>query len=53
MVKRILMYLRKSRAEEHETVEEVLSRHEKQLQECALRQFGAVIPEENIYREGN
>ena len=51
MVKRILMYLRKSRAEEHETVEEVLSRHEKQLQECALRLFGTVIPEENIYRE--
>lgn len=50
-VKRYLMYLRKSRAEEHETVEEVLSRHEKQLQEYALKQFGAYIPEENIFRE--
>ena len=50
-VKRYLMYLRKSRAEEHETVEEVLSRHEKQLQEYALRQFGAYIPEQNIFRE--
>ena len=51
MVKHILMYLRKSRAEEHETVEEVLSRHEKQLQECAIRLFGDPIPETNIYRE--
>ncbi len=50
-VKRYLMYLRKSRAEEHETVEEVLSRHENQLQEYALKQFGAYIPEANIYRE--
>ena len=50
-VNRYLMYLRKSRAEEHETVEEVLSRHEKQLQEYALRQFGQYIPEKNIYRE--
>ena len=51
MVKRHLMYLRKSRAEEHESVEEVLARHEKQLQEHAIRIFGEPIPEENIYRE--
>ncbi len=46
-----LMYLRKSRAEEHESVEEVLARHEKQLQEHAIRLFGSPIPENNIYRE--
>ena len=46
-----LIYLRKSRTEEHESVEEVLARHEKQLQEYAIRIFGEYIPEENIYRE--
>lgn len=47
-----LIYLRKSRSDDpRETVEEVLEKHEIQLQEYALREFGHKIPEENIYRE--
>ena len=46
------MYLRKSRQDDpNETVEEVLSKHERDLQELALREFGGRIPEGNIYRE--
>ncbi|MBQ8263205.1 MAG: recombinase family protein [Oscillospiraceae bacterium] len=46
------MYLRKSRQDDpNETVEEVLSKHEMQLQEHAKRELGYEIPEENIYRE--
>lgn len=48
----IKMYLRKSRADgEHETVEEVLQRHERMLQEHALKSFGYTIPEQDIFRE--
>lgn len=47
----IIIYLRKSRPEQNEPVEEVLQRHEKILQDFALQTFGAKIPEENIYRE--
>ena len=47
-----LIYLRKSRQDDpNETVEQVLAKHEIQLQEFAVRTFGAKIPEENIYRE--
>lgn len=47
-----LMYLRKSRADsESESVEEVLARHEKQLQEYAVRELGHLIKEDDIYRE--
>lgn len=47
-----IMYLRKSRADsENETVEEVLQRHETILQEYAVKNFGKVIPAQNIYRE--
>ena len=47
-----LLYLRKSRQDDpNETVEEVLKKHEIQLQEYAEREFGGRIPEENIYRE--
>lgn len=47
-----LIYLRKSRQDnESETVEEVLARHEWQLQEFAVKVTGHKIPEENIYRE--
>lgn len=47
-----LMYLRKSRQDnENETIEEVLARHEKQLQEFAIREFGYRIDEKDIYRE--
>ncbi len=48
----ILIYLRKSRQDDpNETIEEVLSRHEMQLQDYAMRVWGAKIPEENMYRE--
>ena len=47
-----LIYLRKSRQDDpNETVEEVLAKHELQLQEHAVRELGGRIPEENIYRE--
>jgi ssDNA-binding Zn-finger/Zn-ribbon topoisomerase 1 len=47
-----IIYLRKSRQDDQrETVEEVLAKHETQLQEYAEREFGGRIPEENIYRE--
>lgn len=47
-----IIYLRKSRQDDpRETVEEVLAKHEIQLQEYAQREFGGRIPEENIYRE--
>ena len=50
-INQIIIYLRKSRSENGESVEEVLERHEKMLQEYAIKTFGARIPEENIYRE--
>lgn len=50
-VEDILIYLRKSRAERNETVEEVLARHERILQDYAVETFGEKIPEKNIYRE--
>ena len=50
-VEQIIIYLRKSRAERNETVEEVLARHEKILQDYAVQTFGKKIPEANIYRE--
>ena len=47
-----LIYLRKSRADgEHETVEEVLAKHYKILQDYAAAKLGGRIPEELIYRE--
>ena len=47
-----IIYLRKSRSDSPlETVEEVLEKHERQLQELAEKMFGARIPEENIFRE--
>lgn len=50
-VEDIIIYLRKSRAERNETIEEVLARHERILQDYAIETFGAKIPEKNIYRE--
>lgn len=48
----ILIYLRKSRQDDPgETIEQVLARHEKQLQEYAVKTYGYRIKEENIYRE--
>ena len=47
-----LMYLRKSRADNpDESVEEVLGKHEKLLQDYFLRELGRTIPEDCIYRE--
>lgn len=46
-----IIYLRKSRAEENETIEEVLGRHENILQDFALKTFGEKIPDNCIYRE--
>ena len=47
-----IMYLRKSRQDDpHETVEEVLAKHEAILQEYAERELGGRIPEGSIYRE--
>ena len=51
LVNQIIIYLRKSRGEEGESLEEVLERHEKILQDYALKVFGAKIPQENIYKE--
>jgi len=50
--RKIIMYLRKSRTDnQSESVEEVLSRHEKMLQDYCIRVFGKQIPEDCIYRE--
>lgn len=48
----IIMYLRKSRSDDPSmTVEDVLSRHETQLQEYMRSNYGATLPESQIYRE--
>lgn len=48
----VLIYLRKSRTDDPtQTVEEVLAKHEIELQEYAERELGGRVPEENIYRE--
>ena len=48
----ILEYLRKSRSDDPTlTVEEVLEKHERQLDEWAERNFGRKIPEKNKFRE--
>ena len=47
-----LIYLRKSRADgEHESIEEVLAKHYRILQDYAVAKLGGPIPEELIYRE--
>ena len=47
-----IMYLRKSRQDDpNESVEEVLAKHERILQELAKRELGHEIPEDCIYRE--
>lgn len=50
----IILYIRKSRKDYefiHEDIEKTLERHEKILQEFALKTYGKKIPEENIFRE--
>ena len=50
--KKIIIYLRKSRSDsQYESIEEVLAKHETQLQDYMMRTTGGYIPEENIYRE--
>ncbi|MCI8373418.1 MAG: recombinase family protein [Clostridiaceae bacterium] len=47
-----LIYLRKSQADNpHESIKEVLEKHETQLQEFAEHELGCRIPESCIYRE--
>lgn len=47
-----LFYERKSRYDNpNESVEEVLSKHERMLQDYFKRELGHEVPEENIYRE--
>ena len=47
-----LVYLRKSRSDgESESAEDVLEKHERIIQEYAVKNFGEAIPEEQIYRE--
>ena len=48
----VLVYLRKSRSDQPDlTVEEVLEKHEKILDQWASHHLGAPVPEENKYRE--
>lgn len=48
----LVLYLRKSRQDDPgQSIEEVLEKHEEQLQAYAEREHGGRIPEENIYRE--
>lgn len=48
---RTVAYLRKSRADGEESVEEVLSRHERILQDYAVSTWGVPLPESRIFRE--
>lgn len=48
----VIDYLRKSRSDDPLlTVEEVLAKHEAILDEWSIKNLGAVVPEENKYRE--
>lgn len=52
MPDKYLMYLRKSRADgEHESIEEVLAKHHRILQDYASEKLGGAVPENMIYRE--
>lgn len=52
MVKQTIMYLRKSRSDaQFESIEDVLQRHESQLQDFCMRALKEPIPEEFILRE--
>lgn len=48
----ILIYLRKSRTDDPAlTVSETVAKHEQMLDEYSMRTFGALIPEQNRFRE--
>jgi len=54
LVKKIIIYLRKSREEQingYGSIEFTLERHEEILQTWAVNNLGGKIPEENIFRE--
>lgn len=48
---RLIAYLRKSRADGEESVEEVLAKHERILQDYCLRVWNAPLPQTKILRE--
>ena len=48
---RIVAYLRKSRADGEESVEAVLAKHERMIQDYCLRCYNAELPADRIYRE--
>lgn len=48
---RIVAYLRKSRADGEESVEAVLAKHERMIQDYCLRTYNAELPTDRIYRE--
>lgn len=48
---RLIAYLRKSRDDGEDSVEAVLERHEKILQDYCLRTYNAPLPPDRIYRE--
>lgn len=48
----LLEYLRKSRSDDPLlTVDEVLEKHEKELDELSERMFGGKVPQENVFKE--
>ena len=48
----VIMYLRKSRTDDPAlTVSETVAKHEQMLDEYSMRTFGALIPEQNRFRE--
>lgn len=48
----IIIYLRKSRSDDPaQTVEEVLAKHERILQDYCMKEYGECIPENRIFRE--
>lgn len=52
LIQQIIIYLRKSRSDDpYMSVEEVLAKHEKELQDFAIREYGQPISEDHIYRE--
>lgn len=48
---RIVAYLRKSRADGEESIEAVLAKHQRMLQDYCLKNYNAELPEDRIYRE--
>lgn len=51
-IENLIIYLRKSRSDDPaQTVEEVLAKHERILQDYCIKEYGKAIPEKRIYRE--